>query len=57
MLGDCDMTLPLLCCARAHTLEFRPFGPAQAMRDPAGSVVAIPRLHPDCHCYIRPENK
>jgi hypothetical protein len=42
----CDMALPFLCCGMAHTLDVRPAGPAQAMRDPPGSVRGTPRLEP-----------
>jgi hypothetical protein len=38
------MSLPLLCCGMAHTLDLRPTGPAQGMRDPLLCVRGIPRL-------------
>jgi hypothetical protein len=38
------MSLPLLCCGMAHTLDLRPTGPAQGMCDPLLCVRGIPRL-------------
>jgi hypothetical protein len=46
LAASCDVALPLLCCGIARTLDVRPAGPMQGMRDPPDSVRGIPRLEP-----------